>query len=83
MISGAAVPLDRHHLVAVEAAIRLLLLHGAYFPADGGVGRATSSSGRRATMRPPGNRTRTTSTVVWFGSWNEDVFTGSTNYLPF
>lgn len=37
-----------------------------------------SSSGRRGTNRPFGNRTKITSTVSPFGSWNDEVFTSDT-----
>ena len=63
----------------VEPHAENLLRH---FSAVGGVGRFTSSLGCRGTMRPPGSRTSTMSTVSLLGSWNDEVFNGSTDYLP-
>ena len=55
----------------------------SYFAGAGGVGRAISSSGCRGTIRPPGSITYTVGTTMLFGSWNDDVFTGSTLHDSF
>ena len=63
----------------VEPHAENLLRH---FSTVGGVGRFTSSVGCRGTMRPPGSRTSTISTVSLVGSWKDEVFNGSTDHLP-